>query len=152
MSSSILTSVKKVCSIAEDVDAFDVDITMHINSVFSTLTQLGVGPEEGFSIEDDTTEWDAFLGDDIRLNNVKSYIYLRVRLLFDPPSTQYLVSSMQEQAKELEWRLNVQVDTNPSVLVSSGYVYQIEENESVPFGAQPGDILVEPDGDLWRVV
>ena len=107
MSTSILDSTKKVLGIDADYTAFDVDILMHINSVFSTLNQLGLGPAEGFAIEDATTTWDAFLGTDLRLNSVKTYIYLRVRLLFDPPSTSYLITSMKEQLQELEWRLNV---------------------------------------------
>lgn len=107
MAASILDSVKKTIGLASDYDEFDADILMHINSVFSTLNQLGVGPEGGFSIDDATTTWDAFLGNDLRLNFVKTYIYLKVRLLFDPPSTGYLVDSMEKQAQELEWRMNV---------------------------------------------
>lgn len=104
---SILTSTKKVLGIAADYEAFDVDILMHINSVFSILHQLGLGPEDGFVIEDDTATWDAFLGDDPRINSVKTYVYLRVRLMFDPPTTSYLIESTRKQAEELEWRLNV---------------------------------------------
>lgn len=104
---SILNSVKKVLGIQEDYTAFDVDIVMHINTVFSILHQLGLGPEDGFMIEDDTETWDTFLGDDLRLNSVKTYVYLKVRLMFDPPSTSYLIESFNRQAQELEWRLNV---------------------------------------------
>lgn len=103
---SILTSTKKVLGIDESYTAFDLDILMHINSVFVTLNQLGVGPANGFAIEDKTTTWDAFLGTDLRLNNVKSYMYLRVRLLFDPPSTSYLIDAMKAQILELEVRMN----------------------------------------------
>jgi hypothetical protein len=105
---SILDSVKKSLNLADDYTAFDQDIIMHINSVFSTLNQLGVGPVEGFMIEDKTTTWDAFLGSDPRLNHIKSYVYLRVRLLFDPPTTGFTTEAMKEQIKELEWRINVQ--------------------------------------------
>jgi hypothetical protein len=108
--SSILTDVKKVLGLDADYTAFDVDVTMHINSVFSTLNQLGVGPEDGFMIEDATPAWSDFLGADNRLNAVKTYVYLRVRLLFDPPTSSYGLAAMQEQAKELEWRLNVQIE------------------------------------------
>lgn len=107
MSSSILTSTKKILGIEADYDAFDADILMHINTAFSTLNQLGIGPAEGFMIEDATTTWDSYIGNDIRLNSVKSYVYLSVRLLFDPPTTSYLISAMKEQKQELEWRLNV---------------------------------------------
>jgi hypothetical protein len=107
MADSILTSTKKALGIAEDYTAFDPDILMHINSVFVTLNQLGIGPASGFMIEDDTVTWDTFLGDDLRLNNVKTYVFLRVRVLFDPPSTSYLLDAMQKQIAELEWRMNV---------------------------------------------
>jgi hypothetical protein len=105
--SSILESTKKVLGLTEDYTVFDEDVLMHINSAFATLHQLGLGPAEGFSIEDSNTTWDAFLSNDPRLNSVKSYIYLRVRLLFDPPTTSYLVEAIQKQLTELEWRLNV---------------------------------------------
>jgi hypothetical protein len=107
LSDSILTSTKKVLGIAESYDAFDTDIIMHTNSVFSTLQQLGVGPKEGFAIQDAEAKWDDFLLNDARLNVVKSYVYLRVRLLFDPPGTSYLISSLEKQAEEMAWRMNV---------------------------------------------
>jgi hypothetical protein len=105
---SILTSTKKVLNVEEEDVSFDEDILMHINSAFSTLNQLGVGPDEGFMIEDKVAIWNAFLEGDPRLNNVKSYIFLRVRMLFDPPTLGYVVTAMQKQIEELEWRLNVQ--------------------------------------------
>lgn len=108
MSDSILNSTKKVLNLADDYEAFDQDVIMHINSVFSTLNQLGVGPVEGFMIEDADQEWTAFLAGDPRLNHVKTYVYLRVRMLFDPPTTGYHKDAMVDQIKELEWRLNVQ--------------------------------------------
>lgn len=103
---SILNSVKKTLGIPEDVEVFDVDIIMHINSVFATLQQLGVGPASGFAIEDETDEWQDFIADDPRFHSVRSYVYLRVRLLFDPPTTGYHMEALKEQIKELEWRLN----------------------------------------------
>jgi hypothetical protein len=105
---SILDSTKKALGLSFEYDVFDSDIIMHINSAFSTLNQLGLGPEEGFMIEDDHETWDTFLGNDKRLNSVKSYVYLRVRLLFDLPGNSFAVSAMKEQIQELEWRLNVQ--------------------------------------------
>lgn len=110
MSDSILTSTKKILQVEEDYTAFDFDILTHINSAFSTLTQLGVGPEEGFMIEDATATWDAFLGTDPRLNSVKQYVFLRVKSVFDPPQSSYAVEAMKEQIKEHEWRLNVQME------------------------------------------
>jgi hypothetical protein len=107
MELSILTSTKKILGIAEDYTVFDLDIITHINTAFSTLTQLGVGPEEGFMIEDASTEWDDFIVDDLQYNAVKSYVFLKVRQLFDPPTTSYLIAAFEKQIQELEWRLNV---------------------------------------------
>jgi len=107
VSESILTSVKKVLGLDDDYTTFDPDIIMFINSAFSTLNQLGLGPDTGFSITDKDTTWDAFIGTDDRLNSVKIYVYLKVRSMFDPPQTQYLVEAMKQQIQELEWRLNV---------------------------------------------
>lgn len=107
---SILTSVKKLLGIAEEYTQFDEDIIMHINTVFLNLTQLGVGPEEGFSIEDDSAIWEDFIEDNIQLQAVKSYMYLKVKLLFDPPLSSSVVESMNRMIAELEWRLNVAVE------------------------------------------
>jgi len=104
---SILDTTKKALGLISEYTAFDTDILMHINSVFSTLAQLGIGPEEGFSIEDKDAVWADFLGEDKRLNSVKSYMYLRVRMLFDPPATSFVQDSMKKQIEEFEWRLNV---------------------------------------------
>jgi hypothetical protein len=104
---SILTSTKKVLGIAADYTAFDLDIITHINTAFSTLTQLGVGPAEGFMIEDADPVWADFFVDDLQYNSVKSYVFLRVRYLFDPPQTSYLIAATERQIQELEWRLNV---------------------------------------------
>jgi hypothetical protein len=107
MEQSILISTKKILGIAEDYAVFDPDIITHINTAFSTLTQLGVGPAEGFMIEDETAVWTDFVSDDHQYNSVKSYVFLRVRLLFDPPTTSYLITALEKQLQELEWRLNV---------------------------------------------
>ena len=108
MAQSILDSTKKALGIEADNTAFDVDLIMHINSVFATLNQIGVGPDTGFAIEDSAATWDQFLGTDPTLNNVQQYVYLKVRVLFDPPQGSYhLINSMNETIKELEWRLNV---------------------------------------------
>ena len=118
---SILNSVKKVLGIEADDTSFDEDILMHTNSAFATLNQLGVGPADGFMIEDDVATWDTFLGTDLRLNNVKSYIYLSVRLIFDPPATSFTITALKDQLKELEWRINVYREetawTDPNVVV-----------------------------------
>lgn len=107
MEQSILISTKKILGIAEDYTVFDLDIITHINTAFSTLTQLGVGPSLGFMIEDEVAEWADFMGVDAQYNAVKSYVFLRVRQLFDPPTTSYLIAAQERQIQELEWRLNV---------------------------------------------
>ena len=107
---SILTSIKKLLGIDEEYTQFDSDIIMHINSVFLNLTQLGVGPSEGFLIEDDTATWDDFIGDSNQLQAVKSYVYLKVKMLFDPPLSSSVIESMNRMIAELEWRLNVTVE------------------------------------------
>lgn len=123
MSESILTSTKKILGIEENYTAFDLDIITHINSALTTLTQLGVGPEEGFMIEDAEPTWDTFLGTDPRLNSVKQYVYLKVRLVFDPPQSGYAITAMEKQIQEHEWRLNVQmehtiwIDPDPPVVM-----------------------------------
>lgn len=107
---SILTSVKKMLGIEEQYEHFDPDIIMHINSVFMDLTQLGVGPAEGFTIEDDTSVWTDFITD-TKFEAVKSYMYLRVRLLFDPPTSGTVVEAMKREIDKWEWRLNVAAES-----------------------------------------
>src|SRR5882757_9485422 len=102
MTQSILTSTKKVLGLAEDYTAFDVDVTMHVNSVFGTLHQLGVGPAQPFMIVDKTETWEEFLGDNEAINAVKTYMYLKVRLVFDPPPTSFGIAAMKEQIAEHE--------------------------------------------------
>lgn len=110
MEQSILTSIKKLLGIAKEYDHFDLDIIMHINSVFMILSQLGVGPDEGFFIEDNTSEWTDFLPEGPVLNTVKSYMGLKVRLLFDPPVSSAALDSFNRIINEFEFRLNVAVD------------------------------------------
>lgn len=108
---SILMSIKKMLGITEEYDHFDVDIIMHINSAFSVLTQLGVGPEEGFRVEDASTEWRELLCDDLRLEMAKTYVYLKVKIAFDSATlTSAVIESINRQIAELEWRINVTVD------------------------------------------
>ena len=136
MSDSILTSTKKILGLEGDYAVFDPDIITHINSALATLTQLGVGPEAGFMIEDASATWETFLGSDPRLNPVKQYVFLRVRMVFDPPQSSYAVTAMKEQIQEHEWRLNVHMehsiwtDPNPPELSD-------EEGQTVLDGGTP---------------
>jgi hypothetical protein len=110
---SILTSIKKLLGITEDYKQFDADIIMHINSVFADLAQMGVGPSKGFAIWDDTAIWDDFVSDDMLLQSVKSYMNLRVKILFDPNSIgSSTLASYERQIAQWEWRLNVAAETN----------------------------------------
>ena len=110
MDSSILTSIKKLLGIAKEDTSFDQDIIMHINTVFAILSQLGVGPANGFSIEDDSAIWEDYLGNATNLELVKSYIYMKVRSIFDPPTSSILADAMNKNISELEWRINTTVD------------------------------------------
>lgn len=112
---SILTSIKKNLGIAEDQNHFDADIIMHINSVLMVLTQLGVGPAEGFQIEDAKDLWSDFIPDDFpNFAAVKSYVHLKVKLLFDPPLSSAVIESMNRMISEFEFRLNVAGEVNKS--------------------------------------
>lgn len=111
MPDSILTSIKKLLGITEEYTHFDPDIIMHINSVFMILSQLGVGPANGFSISDATAVWSDFLPDGANLQAVKSYLYQKVKLLFDPPQSSAVLDAMKQSVSEFEWRLNVEAES-----------------------------------------
>ena len=111
MPDSILTSIKKLLGITEEYTHFDPDIIMHINSVFMILSQLGVGPVNGFSISDATAVWSDFLPDGANLQAVKSYVYQKVKLLFDPPQSSAVLDAMKQSVSEFEWRLNVEAES-----------------------------------------
>lgn len=103
---SILTSVKKMLGITAEYTHFDADIIMHINSVFMILNQLGVGPSECFSIEGNDETWEEFIKDDFNIEAVKSYMFLKVSLMFDPPTSTNVLEAKTRLSNELEWRLN----------------------------------------------
>lgn len=108
---SILISIKKLLGITEEDEHFDSDIVMHINSVFSILTQLGVGPDDGFTITDESSIWNDFIADTAKLNFIKSYVYLKVKLLFDSPLSSAVIDSINRQISELEWRIQVSAES-----------------------------------------
>lgn len=110
MQESILTSIKKLLGITEEYAHFDTDIIMHINSVFMILMQLGIGPAEGFSITGDSEVWSDFLSDATWFESVKSYVYLKVKLIFDPPQSGTLLNAMEKQVSEFEWRCQEEQD------------------------------------------
>lgn len=108
MINSILTSTKKTLGIAEEYTVFDEDILMHINTTLSTLNQMGVGPVEGFLVEDAAATWQQFVGVDPRFNSVRTYVFLSVKRVFDPPTTSFHLDAVNKQIEELGWRLNVE--------------------------------------------
>ena len=125
MEQSILTSTKKILGIEPDDETFDLDIITHINSEFSVLTELGVGPEGGFVIEDESAQWESYLADDpVKLSLVKTCVHARAKLLFDPPAQIFLSDALKNQLQEAEWRLNTNreatewVDPDPVSLES----------------------------------
>lgn len=110
MEESILNTIKKMLGPDPSYDAFDTDIIVHINMALSTLTQLGVGPASGFRITGADETWGDFLGEAVDLDSVKTYVYCKVKMLFDPPSSSFVMNAMEKTCEELAWRLNVAVD------------------------------------------
>ena len=106
MADSILDSTKKILGLSDDYTAFDLDIITHINSTFSVLDQLGIGPVGGFMITDSDATWDDYAIPPNQLNLVRTYMFLKVRMLFDPPTTSFLIEATNNQIQEYEWRLN----------------------------------------------
>jgi hypothetical protein len=127
MEDSILTTIKKLLGLDEGYTVFDLDVITHINTAFSTLTQLGVGPSSGFMIQDETAVWSDYVMDDWEYNQIKTYIYLRTKQYFDPPTTRYTISSIDNMINEFAWRINVHreetgwVDPNPPDPVPPDY-------------------------------
>lgn len=109
---SILLTIKQMLGGLDPTydSEFDLDIITHINASLATLTQVGVGPEEGFEITDDTATWHDYIGDDKRLNFIKRYIYADVKYSFDPPRTSFAFDAIEKQKEELLWRISIQVD------------------------------------------
>ena len=110
MEESILKTIKQLVGCPDDFEQFDMDLTIHINSAFATLTQLGVGPKEGYRITGVDNVWNEFEDDPQKLSLIKDYVYIKTRLLFDPPTSGSLMDSLKEQLKEMEWRLYMLYD------------------------------------------
>lgn len=108
---SILNSVKKLIGPDYDYGPFDRDLIMHINSAFMILNQIGLGPQKPYRISGSDQVWTDFMSDIENYQSVIDYVYLRCRLIFDPPSSSFVLSSLKEQQQELEWRLNVMAET-----------------------------------------
>lgn len=111
MTDSILKSIKKLLGIPDDYEHFNTDLIICINTALAILTQLGVGPSGGFSISDDTAEWFDFIGEEKQLNDVVTYVHLKTKLIFDPPSASSVIDSYERILKELEYRINVTAES-----------------------------------------
>lgn len=131
MESSILTSTKKILGIAESYTVFDLDVITHINAAFSILSQLGIGPVDGFMIEDKGDYWEDFVAPSNQLNLVKTYIFLKVRMMFDPPTTSFLIDATNTQIKEYEWRLSTLREWAKDPVDPRPIVEVIEEEEVI---------------------
>lgn len=118
MQDSILVTIRKLVCGDPYANHFDTDLLVHINACFSVLNQLGVGPEKGFVVTDETQNWGDYTADSAVLNLVKTYIALKVRLIFDPPLTSSVLDAMNKEINQLEWRLNVAVDPVKSTSTS----------------------------------
>lgn len=130
MEESILKSIKKNLGLAEDYDVFDEDVITFINSALGTLTQVGIGPAQGFLVTGDAETWENLLGADQRFGPVKSFVTLHTRLAFDPPGTSFHISAIQEQLREMLWRLEIAANPAPPVTVD----------------LPPGDVLILDGG------
>lgn len=157
---SILVSIKKTLGIQAEMTVFDPDVIMHINSTFLTLNQLGIGPTTGFIILDSTALWSDFTSDITRLAALKTYVYFKTRLSFDPPATSFTIASMEKMIAELEWRLNVEAETiNPpsdpftgvTPITTSAYIWDLTGLTDFPAEAAIGDLGIDmTTGDVWR--
>jgi len=153
---SILDTTKKLLGLEYDYTRFDPDIIIHINSTFARLAQLGVGPKDGFEIEDSTKVWSDYLGGNKLLNQVKSYMYLSVRMLFDPPTTSFDLTAKKEQIDKAEWLINVAADKpllaqDGSIYTGGAFMWQLEAEDVWPHEAESGDLgIYVPSGNVWR--
>ena len=118
MQDSILMTIRKLVCGDPYADHFDTDLLVHINACFSILNQLGVGPENGFVVTDETQSWSSYIADNYILNMVKTYVTLKVKKIFDPPLTSSVLEAMDKEISQLEWRLNVAVDPIKSTSTS----------------------------------
>lgn len=151
---SILLETKKELSLADDAEGFDPELIIHINSVLADFSQLGIGPDDGFEITGSTEEWSDFLGDEPRLNAAKSLMFLRVKMLFDPPTLGYLITSYEKLIEKTEWRLNTAIEEikHPPT-PSSGAIVDNPYNRDATVEITGGQVsLVEIDGVAQSVV
>ena len=111
MNDSILVTIKKMLGLDDEYTPFDTDVMIHINAAFMTLTQMGVGPKEGFEVSDYDQTWSDFLVNKVMLGAVKTWVYLQVKMAFDPPTNSFVMDAMKTQSEQILWRLNVQAES-----------------------------------------
>ena len=122
MEDSIFKSVKKNLGLPDEYDVYDLDVLMFINTALSTITQLGVCPEVGFEVTDDTATWEDLLGGDFRLNAVRTYVTMKCRLMFDPPGTSFAIAALEKQLEEMAWRIEVAANPAPTAIGNIGSI------------------------------
>lgn len=141
MTDSILVSIKKMLGLDDEYTPFDADVLIHINSAFMTLCQMGIGPKEGFMVSDYNQTWDEFLTNKVMLGGVKTWVYLQVKMLFDPPTNSFVMDAYKTQAEQILWRLNVQAESVEEM--------PFMREEGLKRGANPKNIpgYVEPNSE-----
>lgn len=160
---SVLDTVKKVIGFTPDYTAFDLDLIMFINSAFGSLQQLGVGPKTGFAIIDNTLLWSDYTTEILLSGMVKSVVCMKARLAFDPPATSFAIEAIEDQIKQLEWRLNIAAEeiTPPSDpfnptdgsgdVITQAYWWDLTGLSDFPDEAAIGDLGIDLDsGNVWR--
>lgn len=146
---SILDDTKKVLGMDADYDAFDLDIVLFINAAISTLRQLGVGPQNGFSITGSDEVWEDLLGKRLDLDEAKAYIAQKVRLMFDPPQTSFAIAAFEKMIAEAEWRLNVTIELRPQADKAAWWA--VKDGEEFPPEAKIGDYGYDPvTKNVWE--
>lgn len=157
MEQSVLTSIKNALGLAEDYHVYDDELVMHINSVFSILHNIGGTPKEGFSITGPNQVWGDFLVEQNQTNMIRTYVFLKVRMIFDPPSTSFTQTAVQEQIKELEFRIQTtEILFNPDIYsyLQAGdpesIVWTVQTDGTFPEEAPVGAMGVDSLGNVWR--
>lgn len=139
MNDSILVTIKKMLGLDDEYTPFDMDVIVHINAAFMTLCQMGIGPKEGFEVNDYDQTWSEFLTNDVMLGGVKTWVYLQVKMAFDPPSNSFLMDAMKTQSEQILWRLNVQAESAERM--------PFMRKEGLKRGANPINVGADEEGD-----
>ena len=134
---SIFASIKKMLGLEDSYTPFDADVLVHINAALMKLCQMGIGPKEGFMVSDYSETWSDFLTNRVKLGAVKTYVYLQVRMMFDPPTNSFVMDALKAQSDEILWRLNVQAESVEQM--------PFMREEGLNRGANPINVGVDPE-------